>query len=405
MENKESLKYTCLFGGGAIRGAAYAGTAKAMEDLGINPHTIAGSSVGSVIGGLLALGYTADELDDIFIKFNFEMFRDVQISLGPKFALSKGELFLDWIRELIEQKFYGAKYKKGTHKAVTFKDIKKDLIIITTDLSSFECKEFSRYETPDFEIATAIRISCSMPGLMRPIEYNNRTLVDGDLQKSWPMWKLSKHLAPIDERILEFRLEGDFEGNDKNMIEYLNSLYAFTTSMATKFIIDIYGQKDMFDYIVVNTGETNIVDFNMPEDKRKELMKIGYDCTMNYFKNVLPVKKQKLLAMYKLIYDKLIKIHKHLKRKNILKAKSLTSELFIDLCEYKDFIEEKFYVKIKSFKDIFFENIQYPPLFGKTTLNKEDEIITNLGLTINELKFKTEEMNAYLEKFLKPCAV
>ena len=405
MENKESLKYTCLFGGGAIRGAAYAGTAKAMEDLGINPHTIAGSSVGSVIGGLLALGYTADELDDIFIKFNFEMFRDVQISLGQKFALSKGELFLDWIRELIEQKFYGAKYKKGTHKAVTFKDIKKDLIIITTDLSSFECKEFSRYETPDFEIATAIRISCSMPGLMRPIEYNNRTLVDGDLQKSWPMWKLSKHLAPIDERILEFRLEGDFEGNDKNMIEYLNSLYAFTTSMATKFIIDIYGQKDMFDYIVVNTGETNIVDFNMPEDKRKELMKIGYDCTMNYFKNVLPVKKQKLLAMYKLIYDKLIKIHKHLKRKNILKAKSLTSELFIDLCEYKDFIEEKFYVKIKSFKDIFFENIQYPPLFGKTTLNKEDEIITNLGLTINELKFKTEEMNAYLEEFLKPCAV
>lgn len=405
MENKESLKYTCLFGGGAIRGAAYAGTAKAMEDLGINPHTIAGSSVGSVIGGLLALGYTADELDDIFIKFNFEMFRDVQISLGPKFALSKGELFLDWIRELIEQKFYGKKYKKGTHKAVTFKDIDKDLIIITTDLSSFECKEFSRYETPDFEIATAIRISCSMPGLMRPIEYNNRTLVDGDLQKSWPMWKLSKHLAPIDERILEFRLEGDFEGNDKNMIEYLNSLYAFTTSMATKFIIDIYGQKDMFDYIVVNTGETNIVDFNMPEDKRKELMKIGYDCTMNYFKNVLPVKKQKLLAMYKLIYDKLIKIHKHLKRKNILKAKSLTSELFIDLCEYKDFIEEKFYVKIKSFKDIFFENIQYPPLFGKTTLNREDEIITNLGLTINELKFKTEEMNAYLEEFLKPCAV
>ena len=405
MENKESLKYTCLFGGGAIRGAAYAGTAKAMEDLGINPHTIAGSSVGSVIGGLLALGYTADELDDIFIKFNFEMFRDVQISLGPKFALSKGELFLDWIRELIEQKFYGAKYKKGTHKAVTFKDIKKDLIIITTDLSSFECKEFSRYETPDFEIATAIRISCSMPGLMRPIEYNNRTLVDGDLQKSWPMWKLSKHLAPIDERILEFRLEGVFESNNKNMIEYLNSIYAFTTSMATKFIIDIYGQKDMFDYIVVNTGETNIVDFNMPEDKRKELMKIGYDCTMNYFKNVLPVKKQKLLAMYKLIYDKLIKIQKHLKRKNILKAKSLTSELFIDLCEYKDFIEEKFYVKIKSFKDIFFENIQYPPLFGKTTLNREDEIITNLGLTINELKFKTEEMNAYLEEFLKPCAV
>ena len=405
MQNKESFKYTCLFGGGAIRGAAYAGTVKAMEELGVNPHTIAGSSVGSVIGGLLALGYTADELDDIFIKFNFEMFRDVQISLGPKFALSKGELFLDWIRELIEQKFYGEKYKKGTHKAVTFKDIEKDLIIITTDLSSFECKEFSRYETPDFEIAAAIRISCSMPGLMRPIEYNNRTLVDGDLQKSWPMWKLSKHLAPVKERILEFRLEGDFEGNDKNMIEYLNSLYAFTTSMATKFIIDIYGQKDMFDYIVINTGETNIVDFNMPEDKRKELMQIGYDCTINYFKNELPIKKQKLLSMYSLIHDKLVKIHKHLKRKNILKAKSLTSELFIDLCDCKDKMEQKFYAEIVAFKDIFFENIQYPPLFGKTTLNNEEKIISSIGLIINSLKFKTEELNAYLEEFQMPCTV
>ena len=139
MKNNNSLKYTCLFGGGAIRGAAYVGTMRALEELGINPHTVAGSSVGSVIAGLIAVGYTADELDEVFfIKFNFEMFRDVQLSLGPKFALSKGELFLEWIRDLIEEKFYGEKYKKGSHKAVTFKDIEKDLIIITTDLSSFE---------------------------------------------------------------------------------------------------------------------------------------------------------------------------------------------------------------------------------------------------------------------------
>ena len=105
MENQKSLEYTCLFGGGAIRGAAYAGTAKAMEELGINPKTLAGSSVGSVIAGLLAVGYTATEIEDIFLKINFEVFRDVQLSLGAKFALSKGELFLEWIRDLIEQTF------------------------------------------------------------------------------------------------------------------------------------------------------------------------------------------------------------------------------------------------------------------------------------------------------------
>ena len=397
MKNNNSLKYTCLFGGGAIRGAAYVGTMRALEELGINPHTVAGSSVGSVIAGLIAVGYTADELDEVFIKFNFEMFRDVQLSLGPKFALSKGELFLEWIRDLIEEKFYGEKYKKGSHKAVTFKDIEKDLIIITTDLSSFETKEFSRYETPDYEIASAIRISCGMPGLMRPIEYNNRILVDGDLHKSWPMWKLSKNLMHENERILEFRLEGDFEGNDMNTVEFVNSLYAFTTSMATTFIIDIYGKKDKFDYIVINTGDINIVDFNMSGEKRRDLMKLGYSQTMDYFNEFLPDKKRSLLSMYSTLYEKLFKVQKHIKKQNILKAKSLTAELFIDLCESKDFIEEKFYDYIVAFKNQFFENIQYPALFGKTALSKKDMIIEQLDELLEKLEDKISEIKAFLE--------
>ena len=241
---EKSFQYACLFGGGAIRGAAYCGTVKAMEEIGINPDIVAGSSVGSIIAGLLAVGYSAKELREVFLQVNFELFRDLQFALGPQFAISKGEVFLEWIRDLIEKKYYGDKYKKGTHKAVTFSDLEKNLVIITTDLSSFECKEFSKQETPDFEIATAIRISCSMPGLMKPIEYNNRVLVDGDLQKGSPMWKLSKNLQPENLRILEFRLEGNFEGNDKNSIEYINSIYSYATSVATSFIIDVYNKND-----------------------------------------------------------------------------------------------------------------------------------------------------------------
>ena len=240
---------------------------------------------------------------------------------------------------------------------------------------------------------------------MRPVEYNNRILVDGDLQKSWPMWKLSRHLEPVESRILEFRLEGDFEGNDKNMIEYVNSLYAFTTSMATNFIIDIYGQKDMFDYIVINTGETNIVDFNMPEDKRKDLMEIGYTKTIEYFNKYLPVKKEKLLAIYQDIQDKLVKIQKHLKRLNIQKAKSLTAELFIDLCDYRELIESKIYKNISEFQKYFYKNIDYPALFGKTTLNKPEEVLEKLDFTIKSLYAKTSELADYLEKYNKTCTL
>ena len=396
MENNNSLKYTCLFGGGAIRGIAYVGTMRAMEELGINPTTLAGSSVGSVIAGLMAVGYSAEEAYDVFIQFNFERFRDVQLSLGPKFALSKGELFLEWIRDLIEKKYYGAKYQKGTQKAVTFKDIEKDLVIITTDLSSFECKEFSKYETPDYEIASAIRISCGMPGLMRPVEYNNSILVDGDLQKSWPMWKLSKHLLPQDERVLEFRLEGDFEGNDKNTIEYVNSLYAFTTSMATTFIIDIYGKNDKFDYIVINAGDINIVDFNMPEEKRRDLMEKGYAQTIEYFKKVLPDKKQKLHYMYSNLYEKLKKVSKNIKKHNITNAKNQICEVFVDLCEYKDFIDNQYYEYIRGFKNILLDNINYPALFGKTTLRKTDEVEKYLDKILTALENKIKEIETFL---------
>jgi len=396
MTKDKSMQYTCLFGGGAIRGTAYVGATRALEELGVVPKTFAGSSVGSVFAGLIALGYTANELEALFLKFNFEIFRDVQLSLGPNFALSKGEVFLDWIRDLIEQKYYGKKYKKGSHKAVTFKDIDKDLVIITTDLSSFECKEFSKYETPDFEIATAIRISCGMPGLMRPIEYNNRTLVDGDLQKSWPMWKLSKTLQPENERILEFRLEGDFEGNEKNTIEYVNAIYAFTTSMATAFITDLYGKRDKFDYIVINTGDINIVDFNLSEERRRNLIQIGYTQTMNYFKQVLPDKKQNLLPMYSEVYTKLDKVYKNIQKQNISKARSCLAEVFVSMFEYKEFLDTKFCMNISEFKNNFMENIQYPALFGKTMLKNNNLITKQLELLLEQLTEKTDELSGYL---------
>ncbi|MBQ5498488.1 MAG: patatin-like phospholipase family protein, partial [Treponema sp.] len=48
----------CLFGGGAIRGAAHVGAIKAMEECGISCDTYGGSSVGSMVAVLRAIGYT-----------------------------------------------------------------------------------------------------------------------------------------------------------------------------------------------------------------------------------------------------------------------------------------------------------------------------------------------------------
>lgn len=394
---EKSFQYACLFGGGAIRGAAYCGTVKAMEEIGINPDIVAGSSVGSIIAGLLAVGYSAEELREVFLQVNFELFRDLQFALGPQFAISKGEVFLEWIRDLIEKKYYGDKYKKGTHKAVTFSDLEKKLVIITTDLSSFECKEFSKQETPDFEIATAIRISCSMPGLMKPIEYNNRVLVDGDLQKGSPMWKLSKNLQPENLRILEFRLEGNFEGNDKNSIEYINSIYSYATSVATSFIIDVYNKNDKYDYIVINTGDINIVDFNLASEKRENMMEIGYNQTMKYFGEILPLKKKLLFEVYSEINSSLKKIYNNIERNKAQKARIILAELFMYLCDYIDMIDSADLTALKDFKKIMNDNMVYPALFGKTKIKNSQYILCTLGLLMNKISQKVEEYQAFLK--------
>lgn len=396
-----NFKYTCLFGGGAIRGVSYIGAVKALEELGIIPDRLAGSSVGSIFAALLAVGYNAEELKDIFIKVNFELFKDISIGLGPLFAISKGEVFLEWVRELIEKKYYGENYKKGVNPAVTFKDIKKNLVVITTNLSNFECKEFSRFDTPDYEIASAVRISCCMPGLMKPIEYNKTLLVDGDLQKSWPMWKLSKHLLNDDERILEFRLEGNYESNDISGINYANAVYSCMTAISTSFITNIYGNKDKFDYIVLNTGDIVVVDFNINEAKRNDLINSGYNQTISYFKDFLIEKKSKIRHNYSIIQAHITKIQKYIKSNNIQKAKNQMGELFMDLPELSEIIDLTDYNEIKKFRDIFLKNLKYPALFGKVTLSNFKLIDTELNKINNKISKKLEEFDSYLKTYQK----
>ncbi len=396
-----NFKYTCLFGGGAIRGVSYIGAVKALEELGIIPDRLAGSSVGSIFAALLAVGYNAEELKDIFIKVNFELFKDISIGLGPLFAISKGEVFLEWVRELIEKKYYGENYKKGVNPAVTFKDIKKNLVVITTNLSNFECKEFSRFDTPDYEIASAVRISCCMPGLMKPIEYNKTLLVDGDLQKSWPMWKLSKHLLNDDERILEFRLEGNYESNDISGINYANAVYSCMTAISTSFITNIYRNKDKFDYIVLNTGDIVVVDFNINEAKRNDLINSGYNQTISYFKDFLIEKKSKIRHNYSIIQAHITKIQKYIKSNNIQKAKNQMGELFMDLPELSEIIDLTDYNEIKKFRDIFLKNLKYPALFGKVTLSNFKLIDTELNKINNKISKKLEEFDSYLKTYQK----
>lgn len=353
-ENRE--KYTCLFGGGGARGFAYCGTLQALEELNIDIGMIGGSSVGSIFAALIAAGYNSNELKNIFKKANFELFRDIHIGFGGDFALSKGEIFTEWLRELLQKKVWANSPQKR-NQPVTFKDIHLPLVIITTNISTFKCQEFSQIETPDYDVAQAVRISCSMPGLMTPVNYNGTKLVDGDLQKSMPMWKLSSTVKKFPDRIIEFRLEGDYSGKEKNAIDFLNTVYSCMMNVGTEFVANIYRKNDRFECIKINTRNTNIVDFNMSSDARNDLYSIGYDDVMNYFTHFLPLKRRFLLEKYKTLFILLKALNSAVAGKNVGKIKLALGELFVELSDCRDNIDELIYSELISIKNFIKDSI------------------------------------------------
>ena len=385
------LKYTCLFGGGAIRGLAYIGTIRALEELNIEYDIIGGSSVGSIFATLVACGYKSYELENLFMKVNFELFKDIHLGFGKGLALSRGEIFLDWLNELISRKADDIKNKK-----LSFKDIEKELVIITTNLKKFNTQEFSKTETPDFEIAKAIRISSSMPGLMAPFIYKDEELVDGDLQKASPMWRLSKTLNNSPSRILEFRLEGDCGDTGKSPIAFINQIYSCVTDVATDFVSEIYGQNDRFDCIRLNTGDIFFADFNLDKDSRRKLINSGYEQTMKYFKEFLPKKKEKLEAVYSKALNYLKQANKGLKSGNVEEVQWWFGDLFILLCENKEIIDPYIYEQIVDLKNLLADSTA-TVLFFYSKFKNQKNLEIAMKDVLKTLETRVADIKLYLQ--------
>ncbi len=391
---KSPLKYTCLFGGGAIRGLAYVGTIRALEELGIEFDILGGSSVGSIFATLVACGYKSYELENLFMKVNFELFKDIHLGLGKSLGLSKGEIFVDWLNELISKKSNDPRKKN-----ISFKELEQKLVIITTNLNSFTTQEFSKFETPDFEIAKAIKISSSMPGLMAPYNFEGAELVDGDLQKASPMWRLTDTLRNSSSRILEFRLEGTCSNLGKNPLSYINTIYSCVTDVATDFVTELYGQNDKFDCISINTGDIFFADFNLDKESRRKLINTGYEQTMRYFKEILPTKKEKLEKVYTKALRYLKEGYKGLKSNNVEEVQWWIGDLFILLCENKEIIDPKIYEKILELKNNLMDSIKTVLFFhtrfkGQRKLEKEmSEVIKLVNDRITDIKLFLQVSN------------
>lgn len=166
-----------VLGGAAARGIAHIGALQVLEENGIYPQVIAGTSVGALIGGLYAAGVNTARMATLLPDINWFEFASLQ---APNFnwgdlarTIPMGLVDLDkmivWIEELVGG-------------PVCFDQLNLAFAAIATDLLTGEIVVMN-----DGLLAPAIRASCSVPGVFTPYRRNGRLLVDGVVVNNMPV--------------------------------------------------------------------------------------------------------------------------------------------------------------------------------------------------------------------------
>ncbi len=155
-------------GGGSARGLAHIGVLKVLEEKGIYPDVISGTSIGAIIGALYAGGHRPSEMEKLVLGLNWKKL----ITLGditlPVSGFFQGKKVVSLLKSIIGD--------------LTFEQLKYTFSCVATNIISGEqvvIKEGSLIE--------AIRASISIPGIFTPVLVSGRYLVDGGLVNSVPV--------------------------------------------------------------------------------------------------------------------------------------------------------------------------------------------------------------------------
>lgn len=203
------MRINGVFQGGGVRGISLVGAVRAAEIHGFTFDKLAGTSSGSIVASMLASGYQAEEMKELILETNFTKFLKRAFIfntplVGPavrimlKKGLYAGEALEDWLRKVL--------LAKGIR---TFKDIEPGkLSIIASDITSGKIlilpNDLNKLGINEeyFEVARAVRMSCSIPYFFDPVllrlppklsrskAFKDQFLhiVDGGLLSNMPLW-------------------------------------------------------------------------------------------------------------------------------------------------------------------------------------------------------------------------
>ncbi len=214
------MKLGLALAGGGVKGAAHIGVIKALEENDIQVDMIAGTSIGSIVAALYAMGYSTEKMLELFKYFSKEIMKTnpkymIDNIKNRKRLLGYGLLSGENIEIALEE---CAKQKHISH----IQQVPMPLAIPSVDIVESKKYVFTNgplqedYYIKDALIAKAVRASSSYPLIFAPCEYLNHMFVDGGILDNVPAGEVRKLGA---DKVLTIKFSASLNSVPKNLYE------------------------------------------------------------------------------------------------------------------------------------------------------------------------------------------
>lgn len=294
-----------LSGGGA-KGLAHIGILKAIDSAGLKIDYITGTSMGSIIGALYAVGYSGDSIEKLAKNIDWDLLLSNQLSLRSITMEEKSEYFkydieLPWVNNwfrlstgVLEGQELWLKFSEllfPVYKIKKFKDFDIPFKCIATDVSTGQAVVID-----SGEIISAIRSSMAIPSLFTAVEYDGKKLVDGGVVRNFPVKDVREMGANI---VIGSNVSSALLSSDKvvNAIQVLMQVAFFREAEDTRMqvpLCDIYVPMPLEKYSMASFSNTDeIIDSGIEEGRKlyPRLKKLADSLNAIYGPQEMPVRK------------------------------------------------------------------------------------------------------------------
>jgi len=238
---QEDLKLVLVLSGGGARGIAHIGVIRVLEELQIAPDLIVGTSMGSIIGGLYAAGWSPDDMEELVGSIDWDQIFTVRVERVERSfrrkqddrpVMTQGRLHFEGLKPVLPSGVIAGQRLELMLRVIEalspttrdFDDLPIPFRAVAADIATGETVVIG-----SGSLATAMRASMSIPGAVPPVELEGHQLVDGGITANLPIG-IAQNLGA--ERIIAVDISSPLLEEDQKFETFM-SIYTHLDSLLT----------------------------------------------------------------------------------------------------------------------------------------------------------------------------